>query len=491
MIGDWQDGPGDGYPLLLAAGEPQAALTDLGLVLFGHTHDVLMDVGGLGGSFDLFLGGIGLGVTDVFGNGAVEEEGVLQHRGDVVAQAFQGHIPHILAVDENTAFHRVVEPGDQLGGGGFAHAGGANQSHHHTRLAGEGDIFQHRDLVAVVETDVFESNSAIGPAHILGLRGILDGRGCVKDQSHTFRAGQRLLQTFQQVCQTGNGGVEQGKIQHESHNVFHGQLVAVSQETAEEHHQHGAGRGQEFHAGVEDGAGPQGPEHGGDLGQVFLLDPSALILFLAEGLDFVKTRQAVLELGIQFAHALLGSFEEGTDDFGEYHAGQQDQRDGAAGDQRQLPVDGEQDHQNANKSGYIGENIGDHMGVQQFEVTGVVDHTAHQITGLLVVEKAKIQTLELVVQTAAQIAHQMPGGLVGQVVAAEPEQDAEQIKSQQPQGQTDDLVQSCFIQACAHKAGHGGQKFGRGQIDNGKAQRGHDGQNVERFVTGGLLGQFP
>jgi hypothetical protein len=54
-----EDGAGDGGALLLAAGEGDAALAHRGVVAVGKRLDVGGDVGGLGGSDDFFVRGIG------------------------------------------------------------------------------------------------------------------------------------------------------------------------------------------------------------------------------------------------------------------------------------------------------------------------------------------------------------------------------------------------------------------------------------------------
>ena len=48
-----QKGAGDGGALLLASGERDAALAYGGVVAFGEAFDVLRDVGGFGGGFDV------------------------------------------------------------------------------------------------------------------------------------------------------------------------------------------------------------------------------------------------------------------------------------------------------------------------------------------------------------------------------------------------------------------------------------------------------
>ena len=58
-----QDHPGDRQPLLLATGEPVAALADDGLIALRQGRDQLVDLRGLGGGNDLLVGGIRAGRT--------------------------------------------------------------------------------------------------------------------------------------------------------------------------------------------------------------------------------------------------------------------------------------------------------------------------------------------------------------------------------------------------------------------------------------------
>src|ERR1039458_6056177 len=73
-----EQGAGDGGALLLASGESDAAFADGGVVAFGETFDVLGDVGGFGGSFDVVERGVAVFVRyaegDVFADGVAEEE---------------------------------------------------------------------------------------------------------------------------------------------------------------------------------------------------------------------------------------------------------------------------------------------------------------------------------------------------------------------------------------------------------------------------------
>ena len=57
--------------------------------------------------------------------------------------------------------------------------------------------------------------------------------------------------------------------------------------------------------------------------------------------------EIVLELAVEFAHLCLGDPEEGADFFGENDAGNEDEGNRRAGDEGKLPVDGQQDDQDA------------------------------------------------------------------------------------------------------------------------------------------------
>jgi hypothetical protein len=85
-----EKGAGDGQPLLLAAGDEAALVTDDGLVALGLGEDEIVRECLAGGVVDLLVGGIEAAVADVLEDGLVEEEGVLADDADVLAQRFLG-----------------------------------------------------------------------------------------------------------------------------------------------------------------------------------------------------------------------------------------------------------------------------------------------------------------------------------------------------------------------------------------------------------------
>ena len=211
-------------------------------------------------------------------------------------------------------------------------------------------------------------------------------------------------------------------------------------------------------------ADAQGMEHGLDVGEILLVDPLGFVVLPAEGLDLMHARDIVLELAVQLAHLLLGGAEERPHLFGKHKAGSEDQRQRNAGDQRQLGIDGQQHHQYAGEGDEIGDHIRDDVGVEVLKVAGIIDHAGHQVAGLLVMEEAQVEALQLVVDLRAQIAHQVPGGLMRHVIAAEAEEDPQQIQPHQHERQHEDDLHPLRRDALLNDARHGGQHLGGSQV---------------------------
>ena len=98
-----QDGAGDREALLLAAGEPVAALADHGVVAVGQRQEVVVDLRCLRGRDELVVGGAGLGEPQVVGDGGVEEAGLLGDDADRRRQVVEGHVPDVDSVDGHAA----------------------------------------------------------------------------------------------------------------------------------------------------------------------------------------------------------------------------------------------------------------------------------------------------------------------------------------------------------------------------------------------------
>jgi len=107
-----EDGPGDGDPLALPAGELRSRLADDRIVPLGKLHDEVVGMGGPGGSDDLLLAPLDVPVGDIVSHRIVEEDGLLGHHSDLSSEGLHGDVPDILTVDGDPARGNIVETGD-------------------------------------------------------------------------------------------------------------------------------------------------------------------------------------------------------------------------------------------------------------------------------------------------------------------------------------------------------------------------------------------
>ena len=102
---------------------------------------------------------------DVLGDGAGEEEALLRHDPELVAQRVLRHVVEVDAVDRDPAARRLVEPREQLRDRRLAGAGVADERDRRPRRDVEVDPVQHlladSPPRAVREVDVLEADVAL------------------------------------------------------------------------------------------------------------------------------------------------------------------------------------------------------------------------------------------------------------------------------------------------------------------------------------------
>ena len=103
------------------------------------------------------------------------------------------------------------------------------------------------------------------------------------------------------------------------------------------------------------------------------------------------------------------------------------QRYGAAGDKSQLPVDGKEYYEHTCKCNKVGDEIRYHMSIKKLEISGIVNNTAHKVTGLLIMKESQIKALQFVVETAPQVSYKIPCSPVSEVVAQKSEKYTQKI----------------------------------------------------------------
>ena len=136
------EGAGKRDELLLSGRKRAAALADFFLKAIGERADEVGEVYVLGGFFYVFVVDPVRAQADVAGDGAGEQERVLQDDAEAAAQIGEVHVLDIDAVDSDGAFLHVVEAHEQRDDGGFAGAGVADEGDGFAGLDGEADVAQ-------------------------------------------------------------------------------------------------------------------------------------------------------------------------------------------------------------------------------------------------------------------------------------------------------------------------------------------------------------
>ena len=162
-----EKGAGDGGALLLAAGESDAAFADGGVVAFGEAFDVVGDVGGFGGGFDVVERDVAIftrhSKSDVFADGVAEEKCFLRNETDVAAQGVERELADGASVDEDGAGRGVVNARDEADERRFSGAGGADDSEAGAGGDAQVDVFKNGcAVVGEVEIAEFDVAREIG-----------------------------------------------------------------------------------------------------------------------------------------------------------------------------------------------------------------------------------------------------------------------------------------------------------------------------------------
>ena len=172
--------PGDGEALAFPAGEAVAALPDDGVEAVGQVGDEVGEAGAAQGVEDLLVVGGGAGQAQVGAQRLVEEVPVLGDDADGLAQGGGGEVADVGAADADGAGVDVVEAGQELGEGGLAGAGGADDGDDLAGVDAEGDVVDDLDAAAGVEGgDLLEGGEGdVGGGGVGEADGVeLDGDG--------------------------------------------------------------------------------------------------------------------------------------------------------------------------------------------------------------------------------------------------------------------------------------------------------------------------
>ena len=140
---------------------------------------------------------------DVPCDGVGEQEVILGYVSAAVPDGADGHIVHVLAVDEDGPVRYIVGPQNQVHQGGLAGAGLANNTHVFAGLDGEGNVLQSVVFpVGVTEGQIPELDVAMDRANVGNVLPVVDILLGVQQFADTP---QRCLATAGHVDQLGHG----------------------------------------------------------------------------------------------------------------------------------------------------------------------------------------------------------------------------------------------------------------------------------------------
>lgn len=153
-------GASDREELTLSLAESGAIAGEDGVVPLRQHTDEAVGIGELCCGDAFFIAGGRVAVADIVHDAAGEEVDILKYDAEGATQIFLADFFDVDAIVEDGAVVDVVKPIDQIGDGGFACPGGADESDFLSRLGVEGDVVEDLLGWCVAEINVLESNIA-------------------------------------------------------------------------------------------------------------------------------------------------------------------------------------------------------------------------------------------------------------------------------------------------------------------------------------------
>ena len=404
-----QDGPGNGDTLALASGKNQSPVPHLRINAIRQFPDEFFRIGGTDGSPHLFVGGIQAAVEHIVLNGCIKEECVLGHQTDLVAKGAQLRLPNIHAVDIYFTAGDFIEPGEQVGYGGFTGTGGPYDGNGFTGIGFEIEIRQDRMPFFVGKLYMLCLHQTILHHQRLFVFMVLVLFFFVKNGKNPVRCRQGLLDIAVAVGNTLDGVCQVDGINEESdefaggHNAVDNRYAAVP-----DNDRNGQGR-QEFHHRRELALLADGPHRGLEIVLVHLFEPFRFIITAVEASNNADAGNGFLQhgrhVGQPFLHAPAGGMELPAEELdGHRHQGHNDQAENG-----ELPLEINHGGKGADENGpflHQHDEIGGHGSLQGTDVVGEI---THDFAGAPFIKVSDRQLLQMLVKFVPQIPnHRLP-----------------------------------------------------------------------------------
>src|SRR5574343_372058 len=394
---------GDRDALALAAGQALAAFADQRVVAVRQAQDELVGVGGAGSGDNFLARCVRFAVGDVVGDGAEEQERLLQHKADVLTELGNRHGADIDAVDQHLAFGDIVETADQVDQRRLAGTGVADQTDHFARLDDQVDIAGDR-AGAVAEAGFlqFELAGDLAQMHRVGRLG--HAGNVVENVEDALGARGSALGGRNDAAHRIEAGVEAADVGEEGGEDADRAGAFGNLPDTEDPDDQQADFGEQG-----DGRGEQGP------GLVQLVvhlqvvlvggaETLAFTLFLGKGLDDANAGNRVGQYVGHFGPDAVDLLEAGAQLLAHEMDQPADDRQWQQGDQCQPRIDAEQDDSRHRDHQYVGGEIQQVERQEDVDAVGFVADPCHQVAGPLAAEIFQRQAEQMVVGGGAQVA---------------------------------------------------------------------------------------
>src|SRR5215203_2696087 len=369
-----EHGPCDGDALPLSAAQTLAALGEHGVVAFRQLPDKAVGPRELGYGLDLLSARPWPPVGYVLGDRCPEEQGVLRHEGYGITQGLEGEVLYVFPIDEDPSLLRIVEAGDEAGDRGLARAAHPDERDSAPRL--DVEVYAAQDLsrlILIGEAHTLEGHPAIEDGRGTGSWQILHGRLRVQEIYNALARDEGGADLVDLSAQGPQGREKQSEVGHKDGKVAQREDARQDLPRPEVNYQ----RRTEASDDSEDGAELRLYHRALYAGSEGLpaLGPEALhlVILAGEELDGPDSDYGLLH------DACDGTLPRPHDPHPLHERlpvafdGEEQERHGDEGEQRQLPVEPEHDdhhpYQDSDRGEYLDHRVDQH-GAYLFHVAG-------------------------------------------------------------------------------------------------------------------------
>ncbi len=194
-----EEGPGDGDQLSLSPGDVDAVIGEDGVIPIRQALDVGINPGIPGRGLHILHGGILPAVADVFGDGSVEEPGILQYHREGFSKFLPVQLQGGQGIDADLSGYRIVKAHQQIDDGGLSGSRGSHDGDDLSRRGVYGHILQDGLFRGVAEGDVIDLHFSLYLAERQGIRGVRRLRILIQNRKDPLGCGEGGLELVEDV----------------------------------------------------------------------------------------------------------------------------------------------------------------------------------------------------------------------------------------------------------------------------------------------------